>query len=95
MISLVLRIVAMARTKFWEKVSFWEKNRLPGQIALPTNKVNVTWRPAYKVQFSMTFLREEQGETEAEALETAEPTPAENTKVQKDADEEVETATLI
>lgn len=95
LISLILRILAIARTQFWKQASFWEKNRLPGQIALPTQNVNVTWRPAYKVQFSMTFLKQEQEEAEAEAAEGVESTPVENTKAQKDADEEAETATLI
>lgn len=95
LVSLVLRIVAMARTKFWKQASFWEANRLPGQIALPTKMSNVTvsWRPAYKVQFSMTFLK--QGEEEVEAPKAVVPTPVENTKVQDSADEDAETATLI
>ncbi|CAG8979455.1 hypothetical protein HYALB_00010648 [Hymenoscyphus albidus] len=67
LVSLLLRLVAVARTRFWEKISFWEMNRLPGQIALSTQTPisKVTWRPSYKLQFSVALLK--QGPEDVEA----------------------------
>ncbi|CAG8954731.1 hypothetical protein HYFRA_00004654 [Hymenoscyphus fraxineus] len=67
LVSLLLRLVAVARTRFWEQLSFWEMNRLPGQIALSTQTPSskVTWIPSYKLQFSVSLLK--QGPEDVEA----------------------------